>query len=220
MEDRQADFAASAAGGPDRHPGANPPRGRPGSHSSIGRGQNCENLRGGGGRPQNGRAMPASVPGVETTAAQSRHGLRFTPLDNYFDRYYNPEKAQINDMPPLDPPGSGQETFLWRASPAGNPKFGPSSGNTIHANGWKAGKIIPTTFAPGEAIDTFICTDGGSAGDPPAIAPGWPSTITRGAFLWRIPSASRTGEFKGRHGLCHGSDRRQVHDNQIIRTNE
>jgi hypothetical protein len=77
----------------------------------------------------------------------------FTPLDNYFDRRWQPGRGP----PPLTVLEMGSQRFY-----GGPAERGPPGGAEPARRQWVEGRqeIDASGLAPGAEADTFVCTDG------------------------------------------------------------
>lgn len=101
--------------------------------------------------------------------------VTFTPLDNYFDRRWR--KGKRTGPPPLTVLEMGSQRFY-----GGPAEWSPVGGVAAERRQWVEGRknLDSLGLGPGEALDTFVCTDGDDATVLPELE------RFHGTLLWRV----------------------------------
>jgi hypothetical protein len=115
----------------------------------------------------------------------------FTPLDNYFDRWWQPPGG----LPPLTLLEAGPERFY-----GGPAHWYPRTSRDAGKRQWVEGRkdFDPDGLAPGAEQEPFVCTDGN---DPRALrvlfGEGGAGPY-RGPMLWRVQVRRGLYDYRGR----------------------
>jgi hypothetical protein len=118
-------------------------------------------------------------------------GYAFTPLDNYFDRWWRPPGG----LPPLTLLEAGKDRFY-----GGPAHWYPRDSRDAGRREWVEGRKDFDTdgLAPGAEQESFVCTDGN---DPQALrvlfGEGGPGPY-KGPLLWRVQVRRGLFDYRGR----------------------